>query len=82
MKNICVKIKDMKREGGFIKIILLIILALVVLGFFGYNLRDITNSPNVHDNLVFVWDLLVKIWHNFIVTPVLWLWDKLVATRG
>ena len=62
---------------GFIKLILLIVVALIVLGFFGYNLSDIINSPTVHDNLVYVWDIIVKIWNTVIVIPALWLWDKI-----
>ena len=66
-------------RGGFIKLILLIVIALVVLGFFGYNLRDIINSPTVHDNLVYVWDLIVKFWNMFLATPFHWIWDKIQA---
>ncbi len=69
-------------QSGFLKIIIVIVVALVALGFFGYNLRDITSSPTVHDNLVFVSELVVKIWHNFILAPILWLWGKVVALRS
>lgn len=62
---------------GFVKMILLIVIALIVLGFFGYNLRDIVNSPTVHENLVYVWDLLVKIWNAVIVTPFNWIMSKI-----
>ncbi len=72
----------MKGKRGFIKTILIIVVALVALGFFGYNLREITDSPAVHDNLIFVWELVVKIWHNFILAPILWLWGKAVALRS
>ncbi len=67
------------RQTGFIKAILIIVIALIVLGFFGYNLREIMDSPTVRDNLVFMWELVVKIWHNFILVPILWVWDKLSA---
>ena len=66
----------MKGDRGFIKLILLIVIALVVLGFFGYNLRDIINSPSVHDNLAYVWDLVVRFWNTFLAQPFAWLWDK------
>ena len=69
-------------QAGFIKTILIIVIALVALGFFGYNLREITSSPAVRDNLIFVSELLVKIWHNFILTPILWLWEKVAALRS
>lgn len=46
-----------------VKALLLIIIALVILGYFGYNLRDIVNSPSVRDNVVYVWELVVKLWN-------------------
>ena len=66
-----------RRGGGFIKMILLIVIALVVLGYFGYNLKDIVNSPTVHDNLVYVWDLIVKLWNTLLAEPATWIWDKI-----
>ncbi len=65
------------RRGGFIKLILLIVIALIVLGFFGYNLKDIIDSPTVHENLVYVWGLTVELWNTFIVAPAVWIWDKI-----
>ncbi len=47
---------------GLVKAILLIVVALVILGYFGYNLRDIVNSPAVRDNLAYVWGFVVKFW--------------------
>ena len=67
---------DLPAQKGFVKLVLLIVIALVVLGFFGYNLRDIVNSPTVHDNLAYVWDLVVKFWDTFLATPFHWFWDK------
>ena len=69
-------IKQGKR--GFIKLILLIVIALIVLGFFGYNLRDIVGSPTVKDNLAYVWGFAVTLWDNFLKAPALCVWDKIV----
>lgn len=52
--------KTIKGERGLVKAIVLIVVALVVLGFLGYNLRDIIASPAVHDNLAYAWGLVVK----------------------
>lgn len=59
--------------------ILFIVIALIVLGFFGYNLKEIVASPTVHDNLVYVWDIVAKLWNTFIATPALWMWDKITG---
>jgi|GEM_PF-1134256 len=64
-------------QAGFIKVVLLIVIALIVLGYFGYNLKDIINSPTVHDNLVYVWNLIVKLWNNILAEPAAWIWDKI-----
>ncbi len=57
-------------RGGFVTMILIIVVALIVLGFFGYNLRAIMSSGTVHDNLSYAWN-------TFIVAPFTWLADKL-----
>ena len=67
----------MENNKCFIKAVLLIVIALVVLGFFGYNLHDIANSPDVKGNLAYVWELLVKLW-NILLTPLAWVWDTIV----
>lgn len=69
----------MKGNRGLIKMVLLIVIALVVLGYFGYNLRDIIDSPTVKENLSYVWGLAVKLWNNFLAAPAEWLWDKIQA---
>ena len=45
------------------KAIVVIVVALIILGYFGYNLRDIIGSPAVRDNLAYVWGLVVKLWN-------------------
>ncbi len=67
------------RKGGLIKLVLLIVITLVVLGFFGYNLREIVDSPTVKDNLAYVWGFIVKLWNMFLATPFHWIWDKIQA---
>ncbi len=59
------------REGGLIKMILLIVIALIVLGFFGYNLREIIDSPTVKGNLSYVWNAALLVLN--------WVWGVLVS---
>ena len=66
-----------KGKRGFITTILLIVIALIVLGLFGYNLKDIIDSPTVHGNLAYVWGIVVYLWNTFVVAPIVWVWDKL-----
>lgn len=65
----------MEGNRGLIKAILLIVIGLIVLGFFGYNLRDIIASETVNDNLTYVWGLVTAFWNNFLAEPAAWLWN-------
>ncbi len=47
---------------GFVKIIVLIVVALVILGFFGFNLKEIVNSPTVRANLAYLWSIVTTVW--------------------
>jgi hypothetical protein len=59
---------------GLIKLILLIIIAAVVLGYFNINLRSIWNSDAVQNNLGFLWDSTQSIWHNYLAKPADFIW--------
>ena len=66
-------------KKGLIKTIIIIMIALIVLGYFGFNIGDIINSPTVQANLHIVWDLVLKIWNNYLAGPCLYVWDKFVV---
>ncbi len=65
-------------HGGFIKIILIVVIALIVLGYFGLNIGDILASPVVKENLAWFWDFLTNVWTTYLSGPAHWLWDNLI----
>ena len=64
---------------GLIKTILLIVVALIVLGYFGFNIGDIINGPTVQANLNTTWDFVSKIWNNYLAAPSYYIWDKFIV---
>ena len=54
-------------RGGIVGYILIILAVVIVLGYFGFDLRGIIESPQVQENLQYVW--------NIIKPPVVWVWD-------
>lgn len=49
------------KNRGFIKTIVLVVVLLIILGLFGFNLRDsVDNTPIVKDNLQYGWELAKK----------------------
>ena len=69
--------KNSNRQGsrGFIKMIILIVVALIVLGYLGFNLRNIVASPTVQDNFNYAKEVIVNIWNSYLKVPVDYLWN-------
>ena len=66
-------------ERGFLKLIILIVIGLIILGYFGLNIHEILAKPVVHDNLVYFWDLLKTLWSDYLVGPATWIWDNIIG---
>jgi len=62
---------------GLIKFIVLIIIAIVILSYFGFNLREIVESPESQGNLGYVWGLVVSVWDNYLARPLRYLWNDI-----
>ncbi len=68
-----------KYKRGLIKTIIIIVIALVILGYFGFNVGDIINSPTVQANLHTAWNFSSKIWNNYLSAPFAYVWSKLIV---
>jgi len=71
-----------QKRGGFIKTIVLIVIALIILGYFGYNVQDIVNSPTVQKNLNYAWDIVKYVWNNYLKIPAIFVWEKIIIGLG
>lgn len=58
--------------------VILIVIALIVLGYFGFNVKEIIEGKNVQGNLQYVWNLAATVWNRFLIGPATFVWDKLV----
>ncbi|MFA5934506.1 MAG: hypothetical protein WC827_01310 [Candidatus Paceibacterota bacterium] len=65
-----------EEKKGFIKTIILIIVALIILGYFGFDVENIIKSERVQKNLNYVWDIVSKVWTLYLAAPVMFVWDK------
>ncbi|MFH1232524.1 MAG: hypothetical protein V1651_01510 [Patescibacteria group bacterium] len=65
-------------KKGFIKTIIIIVIMLIVLGYFGFNIEDIVNEPLVQKNLHAFWNFILKIWSNYLSVPIMWFWNTFI----
>lgn len=62
-------------QGGLIKLIVLIILAIAVLSYLGFDLRAFVHSPIVQGNFGFIFDFVGGVWENYLAGPARYLWN-------
>ena len=71
--------KYIQPQKGFIKLIILIVLGLILLGYFGFNIREIIEGETVQSNLGYFWDLIVRLWVDYLRGPAVWIWDNIIS---
>jgi len=47
--------------------VLLVIIVILILSYFGMDIRGFLNSPKVKENFFYVWNILIDIWNDYIV---------------
>lgn len=62
-------------QEGIIKMIILIIIAIAVLSYFGINIKDFFTSPQAKENFGLIWNFITNIWDNYLVEPSSYLWN-------
>ncbi len=50
-------------KKGFVETIILIIVALIVLGYFNIDLRKVFSTPQVQENLRYGWEIAKLLYH-------------------
>jgi len=64
-------------KGGFIKWIIIFIIFIIIISYFGLDLRAIVESPQTQGNLGYVWSLVAGVWNNYLANPVLYFWNNI-----
>ena len=68
----------MKSNRGLIKLLILILIALIVLGYYGFSLRSAVQNPTTQDNVSYIWNGIMTVWNDYLKAPALFLWNIFV----
>jgi len=63
------------KKSGFIKLIIIIVIAIIVLSWYGFDLKKVVESDQVQANLHYVWDHIVSFWNAYLLAPATYLWN-------
>lgn len=65
-------------QRGFLTTIIIIVIALIILGYFGFDITKIIQAPTVQSNLNATWTFVLKIWNTYLANPFVYVWDHFV----
>jgi len=66
----------MKTDQGLIKWIIIIVIALIILGYYGFDVKKAVQSPTSQSNLTYVQQIISNVWHNYLQKPASYLWKE------
>jgi len=62
---------------GLVKWLFLILIAVIILSYFGFNLREIVESDSIQNNLSYLWGMGMTVWNEYLFQPVLYFWQDI-----
>lgn len=68
-----------QNQRGFIKYVILIVIGILILSYFGFDIKKTVESEQSQSNLSYVWGLAVYVWDHFLAGPVIWVWSKIIV---
>ncbi len=63
---------------GFLKILIIIFIGLVILAYFGVDVRKHAEAPWVAATIGWIVDTTFYIWTNFLKAPTVYVWNEVV----
>lgn len=70
-------LNKINQKTGLIRTIILIVIAIIVISFFGFDLQGIIEAPQTQKNLSYVWGFVVMVWDNYLSVPALYFWHNI-----
>lgn len=61
---------------GLIRTIVIIVIAILIVSYFGINLRALVTSSTTQDNISYVTTGAINLWNNYLKTPVTYVWNE------
>lgn len=62
-----------------IKWIIILIIIIAVLSYFGINIQSVLESPTSQNNYSFVWNAALNIWNAYLKAPFDYVWNHVLS---
>ena len=65
-------------QSGLVRTIIIIIIALLILSYFGFDLERLAKNPTTQKNFNFIEKVVLSLWQNVLKKPVMFVWNIFV----
>lgn len=69
-----------RTNNGLIRLIIIIILGVLVLSYFNFDLKSFIESPQTQQNISYVTGWAVYLWDEYLADPILYFWNNIFIT--
>ena len=67
-----------QRNNGFIRFVIIIIIAIIILSYLGFDIRKIMTSDMVKNNFSYVWNFIKTVWFDYLSVPFTFAWNQAI----
>ncbi len=60
----------LKSQRGIVQLVIILLIALITLSYFGIDLEQVVTKPLLKKNVVFTWNKTQEVWNDYIYKPV------------
>jgi len=72
-----------KQAGlSLIGLIIVIVIIIAILSYYGFDLKDFFTSPQAQKNFSYAWNFITDVWTNYLAVPAGKLWESGCNTFG
>ncbi len=72
------RMKIAPKKQGFIMTIVIIVIAVILLNYLGFNFHDFLTSTKSQSVLEGIWNFVVNGWNKYLAQPFFTFWNKFV----
>ena len=69
--------KKINKERGFVHTVLILIIALLILSYYGFDLKKTVEAPTTQSNFGYVIGIVKDTWHSYLAEPANYLWNDI-----
>lgn len=71
------KYNNNERGLSILGIVILVVIGIFILSYFGVSIQSNVESPQTQSNLSYVWGGVTSVWNTYLAGPILYLWNNI-----